>query len=90
MTTKPRQQTLQQRIEQMVAQHQFYFDPIDSPEMHLHCSFCEEAILIDYFQFGVQEMNRRLMAWVSHHSTCAPKLATKTKDMVLTPVEGKS
>jgi hypothetical protein len=81
--------TLQQRIEQMVAQHQLWFDPIDSPEQHLHCSFCESAILIDYFQFGVMDMNRRLMSFASEHGKCTPRLATKVKDMVLTPVEGK-
>ena len=87
---KPKGQTLEQKITQMVALHQLYFDPIDTPDQHLRCSFCEEALLIDYFQFGVQEMNRRLMSWVSKHSGCSPKLVTKTKDMVLTPKEKRA
>ena len=95
MTAKPKpvtqgKSTLEQRITQMVAQHQLWFDPIDSPEQRLHCSFCEESLLIDYFQFGVMDMNRRLLSFSAEHARCTPRLATKIKDMVLAPVEGKS
>jgi hypothetical protein len=79
--------TLQQRIEAAVARKQFWFDPPDSPDMHIHCSFCQSSLLIDYFQFGKAEMDIRLMAWANHHALCSPGLATRTKDMSLTPKE---
>ena len=88
MATKPKPQTLEQRVKQAVDRKQFWFDDFrHEPEQHIHCSFCQETLLIDYFQFGVPEMNGRLMAWVNKHSGCVPGLATKTKDMMLTPKE---
>ena len=90
MTTKARQQTLEQRISQGVAVHQFYFDDYRTvADQHIRCSWCEGALLIDYLGLGVLEMNRRLSSWVAVHAKCEPRLVTKTKDMVLAPVEGK-
>ena len=79
--------TLKQRITQAVERKQLYFDPPSEPEMHIHCSFCGESLLIDYLQFGKAEMDMRLMGFANHHVTCTPGLATKTSEMTLTPRE---
>ena len=83
-------QSLEQLVKAGVAKHQFWFDDHrTSPDVHLHCSFCGESILIDYFQFGMKEMGRRLMQFVSVHSKCAPHLVKKSSEMMLTPKEKK-
>jgi hypothetical protein len=91
MPVKPKQLTLEQRIQRGIEVHQFTIDDYRThPDTHLHCNFCGDAILVDYFQFGVMDMKRRLMNFVSSHSKCEPQLVTKTKDMTLTPKERAS
>ena len=89
-TASQRGRTLEQRVEQGVAKHQFYFDPPGSYDMHIHCSWCEDSLLVDYFQFPYPEMSRRLIQWVKQHEGCEPALQTKDKDMQLTPKEHAS
>ena len=80
--------TSKQRIKRAIELHQFRLDDYrEVPDPHLHCQFCGGSILLDYIGLGYQEMNQRLMAWISHHSTCPPKLVTKTSAMMLTPKE---
>jgi hypothetical protein len=90
MPAKSKPQTLEERINQAVARHQFTFDPIDSPDQHIRCAWCDGSLLIDYFTFGVPEMTRMLTNWVKEHATCEPKLQTKTGAMMLTPREKKA
>jgi len=67
-------QTLEQRVKLGLARHQFSLDDYrDHPvDCHLHCSFCGDALLIDYFQFGVSEMNRQITAFAARHGKCRP------------------
>ena len=79
--------SIEQRIEQGVARRQFTFSPITDPECRLTCNWCEESLLIDYFQFGYHEMTIRIHNFAKAHSTCEPQWKTKPKDMMLTPKE---
>ena len=83
-------QTLEQLIKAGIAKHQFWFDDYrEVPDQKLHCSFCGESILVDYFQFGVTEMGRRLTSFAWEHSKCEPHFVTKSTQMMLTPKEKK-
>ena len=83
-------QTLEQLVKAGVAKHQFWFDDHrTSPDVHLHCSYCEGSILVDYFQFGITEMGRMLTSFVWEHSKCEPHFVTKSTQMMLTPREKK-
>ncbi len=67
-------QPLEQRVKIGMARHQFWFDDWRRhPDVHIHCSWCGGSLLIDYFQFGMAEMNRRLMSFVAEHERCEPK-----------------
>ena len=71
MTTKARPPTLslEQRVKQGMAQHRLWLDEHSFPETRLH-SWCGASLLIDYLQFGMQEMNRRMMSFVAAHDGC--------------------
>jgi len=67
-------QTLEQRVKLGMARHQFWFDDWRKhPDVHIHCSWCGGSLLIDYFQFGLHEMNRQLISFVAQHDKCEPK-----------------
>jgi hypothetical protein len=67
-------QTLEQRIKSGLARHQFSLDDYrDHPfDCHLRC-WCGSQLLIDYFQFGLGEMARRMVSFVAEHEGCKPK-----------------
>ena len=66
-------QTLEQKINAGIARHQFWFDDYrTNPDVHLHC-WCGSQLLIDYFQFGLSEMNRRIASFSAEHKACKPK-----------------
>lgn len=83
-------QNLEQLITERIAKHQFLFDDYrEVPDQKLHCSFCGDSILVDYFQFGVTEMGRMLTSFVREHSKCEPTFVTKSSEMMLVPKEKK-
>ena len=79
--------TLEQRIEQGIARHQFTLNAPDDPECRVTCNWCGESLLIDYFQFGYHEMTIRVNNFTRQHGSCEPTWKTKPKDMILTPKE---
>src|SRR2546430_2348038 len=49
MSQKRKPQTLEQKINQGVAKHQFTLDDWQTnPDVHLTCNFCEASLLVDY------------------------------------------
>ena len=91
MPQKRKPQTLEQRITQGVAKQQFTLDDWQTnPDVHLTCNFCEASLLVDYVQFGYQEMSRRFASFLFLHEKCTPILVTKSADMMLTPKEKRA
>ena len=62
-------QTLEQLIQQGVAQRRIWIDHNAVPLARL-CSWCDATLELNYEQFTQVEMNRRISSWLAKHNGC--------------------
>ncbi len=78
-TPKRRPETLAHRLEHAQALHRIWQDLQAEPLPRLR-SWCGSSLELDYEQYGVTDMNRRIVAWMGKHSRCGADSCVAEKE----------